>query len=108
MKKKFFIMVLVLMIITTSSMGVCGATTLVTDGEDFYSLGDANGDGQIDARDLVRMKKYSVGLNDDISIVAADIDSDSEIKASDITAMRQILLNGFASLEENSDWSGVF
>ena len=107
MKKKFFIMVLVLMIIMTASVGVCGAT-MVTDGEDFYSLGDANGDGQIDARDLVRMKKYSVGLIDDISIVAADIDSDSEVKASDITAMRQILLNGFASLEEDSDWSGVF
>ena len=69
----------------------CSAA-LVTDGENYYTAGDANNDGYIDARDLVRMKKYIVDNKTEIVFNAADINGDNDIDSVDLTSFRKHLL----------------
>ena len=62
----------------------------------FGGYGDANADGKVDITDLVRMKKYTADSSTPIYLAAANTDKVvSEaitIKASDLTAMRKLLL----------------
>ena len=76
MFKKILSTVLLLAVIfTVFSMAFvpCSAAT-VTDGEKFYTLGDANDDGLTDIRDLVRIKLYTADTTTTIAEVAADLD----------------------------------
>lgn len=54
-------------------------------------IGDANEDGVLDVRDLIRMKKYATGIITEISNYA-DIDFDGFVSATDLTEIRKILL----------------
>jgi len=58
-----------------------------------YTLGDVNGDGEITARDILRLKQYVADESDPktIQIVkdAADMNSDGEITARDILRLKQ-------------------
>ena len=53
--------------------------------------GDANCDGKVDILDLVRVKKYSVGIQTEIC-AAADLDGNLAINAKDLIQLRKILL----------------
>lgn len=55
-------------------------------------FGDANGDKVVDIRDLVRVKRYTVGEEIEIEFRAADLNKDGEINSTDIAALRKILL----------------
>ena len=59
-----------------------------------YSYGDANADGRIDVRDLVKMKKYTADKTIPIYLAAANLKkaSDPEVKASDLILMKKMLL----------------
>ncbi len=59
--------------------------------------GDANGDGVVDIRDLVRVKKLSAQADEYFPI--ADINKDSAIGAQDLLLLRKCLL-GFETIEE--------
>ncbi len=53
----------------------------------FFDVGDTNGDGFIDIRDLVRIKKTLAGTgNISCSIFAADINKDRQFDANDLVA----------------------
>lgn len=54
--------------------------------------GDANLDSAVDIKDLVRVKKYSVGQTFDIELVNVDYDSDSKVVASDLASLKRQLL----------------
>lgn len=55
--------------------------------------GDANGDGNINARDISTIMKYLVGSEPDVFIQeAADFNNDGKINARDITAIMKSLL----------------
>lgn len=99
---------MLLVLMTVGSFNVCNAAELVTDGENFYSQGDANGDGVIDVRDLVKMKKYIVGTSNDITFVAADLDCDDQIVARDLTLLKHILLGVMSTDDEVAAWSGIY
>lgn len=86
----FVVCVLVLTILF-GSFGVCGAQQTVTDGENFYKIGDANADGRVDIIDLVAVKKYKSGSRTDICL-AADMDGNGEVNAEDIVLIRKMLL----------------
>ncbi len=60
-----------------------------------YSMGDANADGSVDIRDLVRMKKYSANNETPIYFAAANFDKSTEttISATDLSLMRIELLS---------------
>lgn len=52
----------VLLIVMVFAVSLPCSAAVVTDGEKFYVLGDANGDGTMDIRDLVRVKRYKIEL----------------------------------------------
>ena len=65
----------------------------LTTEEEPSKLGDANGDGVIDVRDLVRMKKIAVDPDSYEDITNADVvGGDGMIEAEDLIAMRRYLL----------------
>ena len=55
-------------------------------------FGDATDDGEINIKDMIRMKKYACDDSTEISFDAADINNDAMIDASDIAAVRKMLL----------------
>lgn len=58
-----------------------------------FMLGNVNADLEINILDLVRMKKYLAGLQVTISITASDLNSDGKINATDLTLIKNLLLN---------------
>lgn len=63
-----------------------------------HEAGDADGNGEVDIRDLVRMKRHTyppTHISDaDIEIdPAADINIDGDINAEDLSELRIMLLN---------------
>ena len=55
--------------------------------------GDANGDGIVDSRDVVRMKKHVADNALSINVEAVDNDEDGKITATDIVVLRNVLLD---------------
>lgn len=56
------------------------------------TIGDVNGDGKVDVRDLVRFKKKLVGITVTFIEANADCTDDGKVDAADIVQLRKILL----------------
>ncbi|MBQ7715636.1 MAG: CotH kinase family protein [Clostridia bacterium] len=57
--------------------------------------GDVNGDGEVTAKDILALKKYLVGLDDDTNVVIeknADLNGDGDITSRDSRAIKQLLV----------------
>ena len=57
-----------------------------------HEAGDADGNGEVDIRDLVRMKRYISDADIEID-PATDINIDGDINAEDLSELRIMLLN---------------
>ena len=96
--KKLFIRLSVVTLAVIMSLGVLTvrAETGVDDGVLSFSSerGDVNGDGDIDIRDLVRLKKYTAEIGG-IKIVEynSDLNGDGKYNAEDLSELRIMLLN---------------
>ena len=55
-------------------------------------LGDANCDGVVDMKDLIRVKKLLAGISDDVFRLNADLVGGGEVNAEDITKLVQMLI----------------
>lgn len=55
--------------------------------------GDVNGDGDIDIRDLARLKKSLAGIEREIIDVAADLNRNDKSDAGDLAELRRLLLS---------------
>ena len=57
-------------------------------------LGDVNGDGQVKSNDLLLLKKYLLGLEDESSIVFnnSDYNADTKINTLDLLMLKRHLL----------------
>ena len=64
------------------------------------TLGDINGDGAVDLRDLVRLKKYIADNGTDAVVAAADLNNDSEINSADMICLERYLLGEISDFEE--------
>ena len=97
------IFALALCVATVLTLGAlnCSAAVL-TDGTDYYIAGDANGDGEFDIRDLVCLKKLSLGAETETS-PAADFDGDGTANSADLAVARKMLLDA-----DNSNWSAIY
>ena len=111
MKSKLFKIATIIMcvgIIISAMVFTCSADVVVTDGSDFYKLGDCNSDESINIIDLVRMKKYLAGITEDINM-ASDINGDGKIDTEDLTMMRKNLLGTLNTFTTGgSSWSGIY
>ena len=56
--------------------------------------GDANGDGQVNAGDVVLVQRYLVGDDVSIDLQAADVDGDGDVDAGDALAIKQQIVEG--------------
>lgn len=62
-------------------------------------LGDANGDGTVDALDVVLATSYYLGNDVFLNFAAADVVADGEINSLDVIAMQNIYLNATSSVK---------
>lgn len=73
------------------------------------ALGDVNGDGNIDIKDLVRFKRYEAEVDVEFFSEAADLNDDGEVNSQDVTVLRKALLGVEAeasyALLDNTGWS---
>ena len=51
--------------------------------------GDINGDGEVNAKDLIRLRKYFSGWEVEVDEVALDVNGDGEINAKDLIRLRK-------------------
>lgn len=56
--------------------------------------GDINGDGEVDVRDLVRIKKYFAKATTDIVVENSDLDGNGSVENADMVILRKGLING--------------
>lgn len=63
--------------------------------------GDVNGDGKVDAVDVVRAKKYLAGITNEIADYALDMNDDGKNAADDLTALKKVLLIGEVKFADN-------
>lgn len=68
--------------------------------QDDFSLGDADGDGDLTVLDATRIQCVTAGLEDDSTInrVAADVDRDGEVTVMDATRIQRTIA-GFCSID---------
>lgn len=71
---------------------VVGVDTIVYDFGETIVAGDADGNGEVDIRDLVRIKKYLAKISGEIKLEAADIDGVDGVDTKDLVAVRKMLL----------------
>lgn len=63
--------------------------------------GDVNGDGKVDAVDIVRAKKYLAGSASSIADYSLDMNDDDKYAADDLLALRNKFLNGEVKFADN-------
>ena len=96
--KKLFIRLSVVTLAAILSLGMLSVSAATGSDDGIVSFssvrGDINGDGDIDIRDLVRLKKYTAGIEGTkILKSAADLNGDGNYDAVDLSELRIMLLN---------------
>ncbi|OPX43410.1 glucuronoxylanase XynC precursor [Ruminiclostridium hungatei] len=76
----------------TAQLPAQSVTTFVADSGISGKLGDLNSDGEIDALDLMAMKKHLLGVELVKNPVLADLDASGEVDAIDFALLKQYLL----------------
>lgn len=104
--KKSIIKVLAVAIAIISVL-CCGmlsvSAAVVTDGADFYELGDVNKDKTVDIRDLICFKQHLADSTKEIFAAAGDTNSDSAVDVKDILEIKRYLL-GTVVLQDSGSW----
>lgn len=57
-----------------------------------YTLGDVNDDGKINGKDVLLLRKYIVGLVDEIKTESADVNADGKINGKDVLLLRKYIV----------------
>lgn len=76
------------------------ATAVETTGTEAAELacGDANGDGAVNLKDVLFVRKYLADLEVEIDLVAADTNNDGEVNMKDVLNLRKFLADMIDSL----------
>ena len=77
---------------TTPSATVTASAATET-GSETGILGDANGDGAVNMKDVLLARKYLAGIEVTINLDAADVNEDGSVNMKDILDMRKFLAN---------------
>ena len=88
---------------------LCSVTALAQGTVGQVKVGDINGDGDINMKDVLLIRRFIAHLEDSINEAAADTNGDGEINMKDLLLLRQYIANWDVSLatvsEESSDVS---
>ncbi|MCQ2405445.1 MAG: dockerin type I domain-containing protein, partial [Clostridia bacterium] len=63
-------------------------------------LGDANGDGAVNMKDVLNARKYLAGIDTEIDMVAADVNCDGAVNMKDVLQLRKFLAGLIESFGE--------
>ena len=59
-----------------------------------FTYGDVNGDGKVNAKDVLAIRKYLVGSGDEsFNEAAADVNADGKVNAKDVLKIRKYLVD---------------
>ena len=72
-----------------------------TCGRKKYLAGDVDGDGDVDQRDVTRLRRYLAGWDVEIIMEACDADGDKDIDQRDVTRLRRYLAGWDVTLGGN-------
>lgn len=80
---------------TTASTNDPGQTTTTTPPSTEHKSGDANGDGEIDLKDVVMIRKYYAGWDVEINEENADANGDGTVDLKDVVILRRFVAGGW-------------
>ena len=72
--------------------------------DDYANIGDANGDGYTDVRDLIRFKKALTATNVSYNSQLSDINADASFDSADLAVLRKLLLNSSQKNDSSVTW----
>ena len=81
--------------VTTATQAPTATTTnasIVTTTINNVLLGDCNGDGTVNGKDVLLLRKYIIKLEDSIDTVAADVNKDNAINGKDVLMLRKAII----------------
>ena len=97
-----------LLAVTMAAVAMLGtmniSAAVVTDGTNFYKLGDSNCDQTVDIRDIIRMKRFLLSTAT-ILEPAANIDGDGAVTTNDIVMVKKYLLGKGDNEPDSALWS---
>ena len=73
------------------SAAIIDGVNVIKPSRDFLP-GDANGDGDVDVLDLVRLRRHLAGEQVELSESCADLDGDGEVSILDLFRLRKLLV----------------
>lgn len=102
MKKLIAFILTLVMLASVLTTGSYAATALKT--AHGYLPGDANDDDDVNAKDVLLMRRYIAGLDETkkINTLAADVVTDSDVNAKDVLKIRRVIA-GLDELEGNNE-----
>ena len=72
--------------------------------DDYANIGDANGDGYTDVRDLIRFKKALTATNVSYNSELSDMNADASFDSADLAVLRKLLLNSSQKNDSSVTW----
>ena len=88
MKKLMAIILVLVMCISLVPMSAFAASS---DNVISKVAGDANGDGNVNGADLVRIRKYIAGMDVEIDLACSDVNGDGKVNGGDLVRLRKYL-----------------
>ncbi|MDD6095540.1 MAG: DUF4838 domain-containing protein [Clostridia bacterium] len=93
---------LVLAVLTLASAATLPVGAFISEAEYTEMLGDADGSGQVNAKDVFAVKRSIVGFGGEISVVSADANGDGAVNERDILLMKAYFAGIVSSLYGDS------
>ena len=100
--KRILSLILVLLFVTSAFPLLTGGA--VADGKHGFLPGDANDDEDVSMKDVLLIRRYIAGLQDekDIDIIAADVVTDEDVNTKDVLLIRRYIA-GLEELDGNNE-----
>ena len=102
-KRNVIAILLALSVLVTSVTALAGGLTAAADA--IATRGDVNGDGAIDMKDVLLLRKFIANVGDPVDEIAADANGDGAIDMKDVLLLRKFIANMDVTLAPMPDVS---
>jgi len=84
--------------VTPSPSATPSPTTITAPPTDTVTYGDVNGDGRVNSSDVALLKRYLLGLVENINKEAADVNVSGTVNSTDLAIMKRYVLRSISEL----------